>query len=130
MVASVTTIAGMRTHATSAPLSAPMSAPNRQDAAPASGVGSPIRAKTPVATLQMANCEPTEISICPVRITSTMPSATISTGMLASTRSRSLARVKRHGEDSLLRGLGARQNACDRAPMHHRDAIANAQNLR
>ena len=57
-------------------------------AAPASGVGSPMRANTPVTTLQIANCEPTEISICPVRITSTMPSATISTGMLASTRSR------------------------------------------
>ena len=87
-MASVTTIAGIRTQATSAPLSAPISAPSRQAAAPASGVGRPMRAKTPVATLQMANCEPTEISIWPVRITSTMPSATISTGMLASTRSR------------------------------------------
>ncbi len=88
MVASVTTIEGIRTHATSAPLMPPISAPTRQAATPASGVGSPMRAKTPAATLQMANCEPTEISILPVRITSIMPSATISTGMFASTRSR------------------------------------------
>ncbi len=88
MVASVTTIEGMRTHATSAPLMPPINAPTRQAARPASGVGRPMRAKTPVATLQIANCEPTEISILPVRITRNMPRATISTGMFASTRSR------------------------------------------
>ena len=64
IVASVTTIEGIRTHATSAPLIAAHQRAHQTAAAPASGVGSPMRANTPVATLQIANCEPTEISIC------------------------------------------------------------------
>ena len=87
MVASVTTIDGMRTQATSAPLIAPISAPVRQAASPASGVGRPSLANIPAAMLQTANCDPTEISISPLRMTSVMPSATISTGMLANSRS-------------------------------------------
>ena len=66
IVASVTTIDGMRTHATSAPL---MRAQQRARQARRQA-GERRRqpqscANTPAATLQIANCDPTEISICP-----------------------------------------------------------------
>src|SRR5947209_3086947 len=187
MVASVTTIEGIRTHATSVPLSAPSSAPARHAATPASGVGIPIFAHTPPATLQIANCEPTEISISPLRTISVMPSATISTGMLASKRSLWFSGEKKPGaitastaisariaiateislrqrcsilpgrtpwsarlhidagealhltgrlmtqrqrQNLLLRRLVARQDSGDGALVHHRDAVAHAQDLR
>ena len=128
-------------------------------------VGNPATAKTPAATLQMANCEPTEISISAVRTISVMPTATISTGTLASSKSRRLAKVKKSGaatartaadgedgrgdgnfalaitqhcapvcpsassEQILLRGVFARDDACDFAAAHDRDAVAHAENL-
>ena len=108
MVASVTTIDGIRTHATSAPLIAPISAPARHAASPATGVGIPIFANTPAATLQMANCEPTEISISPLRMISVMPSATISTGMLASSRSLWFSGEKKPGATTASTAISAR----------------------
>ena len=111
MVASVTTIDGIRTHATSAPFTAPITAPTRHAHAPATGVGIPMRANTPAATLQIANCDPTEISICAVRITSNMPSATISTGMLASTKSRRFSNAKNPGAAAASTTASARITA-------------------
>src|SRR5215469_1878798 len=97
MAARVTTMEGMRTHATSTPLRAPNSKPTSVASAMAASVGNPATAKTPAATLQIANWEPTEISICAVMTISVMPTATISTGTFASSRSRRLARVKKPG---------------------------------
>ena len=51
------------------------------------GIGRPAFASTPASTPQMANTEPTEMSISPVSMTSVAPSATISTGRLARKRS-------------------------------------------
>ena len=83
MVASVTTIDGIRTQATKAPLIAPSAAPDSKTARATAGKGSPDFANNPAATPQIANCDPIEMSICPVRMISVMPSAAISTGMLA-----------------------------------------------
>src|SRR5580658_7927958 len=97
MAARVTTIEGMRTQATSTPLIAPSNAPARVAAMRAANMGNPEMAKTPAATLQMANCEPTEISICAVSTISVIPTATIRTGTLASSRSRTFANEKKAG---------------------------------
>src|SRR5271154_1673040 len=97
MAARVTTMEGIRTQAISTPLIAPSNAPVRVAAMRAANMGNPEMAKTPAATLQMANCEPTEISISAVITISVIPTATIRTGTLASSRSRTLAKVKKAG---------------------------------
>ena len=72
-VASVTTIAGRPRRATSSPLIKPRPAPATIVPSATSGIGRPSRASRPATTPQIANCEPTEMSICRARITSVMP---------------------------------------------------------
>jgi hypothetical protein len=60
-------------------------------------IGAPVFATSPAATPQIANTEPTEMSMLPVRITRVAPSATISTGMLPRKRSLRLSRAKYPG---------------------------------
>src|SRR5215471_21122145 len=58
IVASVTTIEGIRTYATSQPLRAPHNAPTRQPTNPLTETGRPDVAHTPVMTLQTAKTDP------------------------------------------------------------------------
>ncbi len=68
-----------------------------QAAPTTSGSGNPAFASTPEITAQTANSDPTEMSMWPVRMTSVMPSAMISTGMFARNRSDRLSRAKNPG---------------------------------
>src|SRR5688500_1988865 len=88
----------MRRNATSAPLPADTSTPMAQAPATTSGIGTPAFASTPELTAQIANSEPTAMSMWPVRMTSVMPSPMISTGTLARNRSVRLSRAKNPGE--------------------------------
>ena len=80
IVASVTTMDGNRNPATSAPLTAPISAPMAIEAGNTNAKGHFIAASNPAHTLHTANCEPTEMSICRQMMTSAMPQATTSVG--------------------------------------------------
>ena len=71
---------GKRSPATSQPLNAPMVAPNKTDETNTNGNGQPFAASKPAHTLHTANCDPTEISICRLMMTSAMPHATTSVG--------------------------------------------------
>ncbi len=85
---------GMRREATSTPFSEPSTAPARHAARPATGAGNPNFESSPAVTPQIAKIEPTEMSICPISITSVMPSATIRTGTLARNKSVRFSREK------------------------------------
>jgi hypothetical protein len=56
--------------------------------------GYPALAVIPATTLHIAKIEPTEISICPVRMISVIPSAMIMTGMFARKISVRFSRLK------------------------------------
>jgi hypothetical protein len=90
MVASVTTIEGAFTNETSPPLTAPKAEPTAMPATGSSQMGSPCRASNPQQTPQIANSEPTEMSISATTITSVMPIEISSTGRFASATSRKL----------------------------------------
>ena len=82
---------------TSRPFTAPSAAPSVSTLASSSGAPSPAFASRPAHTLRTANCEPTEMSICPTRITSVIPVATSSSGALFRARSRRLSALKNEG---------------------------------
>src|SRR5262245_49790652 len=148
----------MRTRATSTPFIEPSAAPTRHAASATIGVGSPALATRPPATPQRAKTEPTEMSICPVRMTSVIPSATINTGRLARKRSARLSRekkagastasssaraamanatdtsrrrsvMKRHRENRRLRRLGSIEHAAKAAGTHDGNPVAHADHL-
>ena len=81
----------------SVPFSAPINAPTTITATNTSGIGIPIFAKTPAATLHTANCDPTEMSISPTRMTTVIPMAMSSVETLLTARSRRLAALKKEG---------------------------------
>ncbi len=97
MVASVTTMAGRPSPATSTPFMAPRPAPSAKVAATTSGIGRPARASRPAATPQMENCEPMEMSMCRARMTSVMPTPATSTGALLTSSSRRFLAEKNAG---------------------------------
>ena len=80
MVARVTTIEGRPSPATSRPLQAPSSAPTAIEAGTTSLSAQPRAASSPAQMLHTENCEPTEMSICRLMMTNTMPQATTSVG--------------------------------------------------
>ncbi len=90
----MTTIEGTPSQATSPPLSAPNSAPSPTTPSIIAGSGAPAFDARPATTEQIAKTDPTEMSISPLTMTIVAPSAAISTGMLASSRSVRLAREK------------------------------------
>ena len=94
IVASVTTMDGMRAKATSAPLSAPSAPPASTTTSITAGTGRPAFDDSPATTEQIAKTDPTEMSISPQTMTSVAPRAMISTGTLARNRSVRLAREK------------------------------------
>ena len=79
------------------PFTAPIAAPITTPQGSNSGTGTPAFASHPAATLHTANCEPTEMSICPARITMVIPVATMSAGALFRARSRKFAALKNEG---------------------------------
>ena len=96
-IASVTMIDGSRSQPTRTPFTAPIAAPIKTTLGNNKGMGMPDFASQPAATLHTANCEPTEMSISPTRITSVIPMATSSTGALFKARSRTFAALKNDG---------------------------------
>ena len=76
---------------------APSAAPQRQATRTMAGVDSPACAATPATTPQIANTEPTEMSISPVRMMSVAPIATNSTGRFPSRRSPRFSGEKNRG---------------------------------
>src|SRR5438105_15854647 len=82
IVARVTTMEGNPSPDMRAPLTAPNPAPKRMVAMATTGIGTPERASKPATTAQSENCEPTEISILGVKITSAIPTTTTSVGAL------------------------------------------------
>src|SRR5262245_46502353 len=97
MAARVTTIAGMRPYATSAPFSAPSKAPAAHAANPTATSGMPVLATTPARTLHTAKAEPTEMSISPDSITRWAPAATTRTVTFTRNRSRRFSTEKYGG---------------------------------
>jgi hypothetical protein len=74
-----------------------MIAPHRTATIPTSGIGQPLLAARPAKTLQRANCEPMEMSICRQIITRVMPQAAIKTGTASQSIERSCAGLKKSG---------------------------------
>ena len=61
------------------------------------GIGQPLLAARPAKTLQSANCDPIEMSICRQTITSVIPQAVINTGTASQSIDRSCAGRKKSG---------------------------------
>src|ERR1044072_7374490 len=80
------------------PQTAPISAPSKSTDGSSNATGMPSFANHPAATLHTANCDPTEMSISPTRITSVIPTATSSTGALFNARSRRFPAPKNVGD--------------------------------
>ena len=96
-MASVTTIDGRPSPATSEPLTAPKPPPAASVPSPTTAIGRPDRASSPATTPQMLKIEPIEMSICRQRITSVIPTAATSTGALLTTSGRSWSARKNRG---------------------------------
>ena len=79
-VASVTTMEGRRSPATSTPFTAPSRAPPATATGTTSASGQPRAASNAAHTLTTENCEPTEMSICRLMMMSAIPQATTSVG--------------------------------------------------
>ena len=97
IVASVTTMLGSRSPATSTPLSAPPSAPTPTAASIAMGHGNFTAAARPAHVPHTAKSEPMEMSICRAMITSATPHASTSLGAAAVSRERSGCGSKKFG---------------------------------
>src|SRR5262245_4307283 len=157
MAARVTTIAGMRPYATSAPFSAPSPAPAAHATNPTTTNGRPVLATTPARTLHTAKADPTEMSISPDSMTMWAPAATTRTVTFTRNRSRRFSTEKyggariasaapsapiasatdpsrrmaeRHCHHVFGGGFSAREDPDNGARPHDRDAIRHREQLR
>ena len=105
--ASVTTIEGRRSRATSSPLVRPIAPPASVAMSAANNGGTPSRASVADSTAHTPAVAPTATSTCPVRITIVMPTAMIWTIALLMTTSRRLSGAKKDGASRASRARRA-----------------------